>query len=195
MAQQVLNTLNVRPGGNGHGGGGVPQIVGAGVRSADTGNDPLERFVKRGYGKMPPQLVGKHQIVRIAPQRPGGEPVLRLALPLCPQILKSNFRRFNLPGLSALCRGRYVVLCATFLFMLELLAYGDPPRLKVHLIPGQAQAFPLPETGEQAQRIGSLKGVSLDGFQEQRDFRIRQGALFPCAWPLEAPPRRRDWPA
>ena len=93
---------------------------------------------------MPPQLVGKHQIVRIAPQRPGGEPVLRLALPLCPQILKSNFRRFNLPGLSALCRGRYVVLCATFLFMLELLAYGDPPRLKVHLIPGQAQAFPPP---------------------------------------------------
>ena len=62
--------------------------------------------------------------------------------------------------------------------MLELLAYGDPPRLKVHLIPGQAQAFPLPETGEQAQRIGSLKGVSLDGFQEQRDFRIRQGRYF-----------------
>ena len=113
MAQQVLNTLNVRPGGTGHSGGGVLEIVGAGIRPADTGSDPLERFVKRGYGKMPPQLVSKHQVVRIAPQRPGGEPVLRLALALCPQILKSNFRRFNLPGFTALGTVSYVVLCAT----------------------------------------------------------------------------------
>ena len=169
MTQQVLDALDVRPGGNGYGGGSVPQIVRAGIRPSDAGGDSLELPIEGGDGVVLPQLICEHQVIRIAPQGPSGEPVLRLPFPLCPQVLEGNLRRLDLPGLATFCGGRYVVPAALLFLPLELLADSDPFGIKVHPIPGQAQAFSLPEAGEQAQRIGRLKRVPLDRVQEQRD--------------------------
>lgn len=126
VSQQVLYALYISPRGNRNGGGGVPEIMGPGVRPADTGSNPLERFIEGRYGKMPAHFIREYQIIRVAPQLTGGEAVFCLPLSLCPQILKRNFWRLDLPGLSVLCAWGDVVSSALLFLMLELLADPEP---------------------------------------------------------------------
>lgn len=135
MAQQILNALYIGPGSNGNGGGCVPEIVRPGVRPADAGSDFLKMTVEGRYSKMPAHSIREYQIIRVAPQLTGSKAVFCLPLPLCFQISKSNLRRLDLPGLSALGAGCNVVFSALLFLLLELLTDGDPPRFKVHLCP------------------------------------------------------------
>ena len=122
MAQQILNALYIGPGSNGNGGGCVPEIVRPCVRPADAGSDFLKMTVEGRYGKVPAHFIREYQIIRVAPQLTGSKAVFCLPFPLCPQILERNFRRLNLPGLSALCAGGDIVGSALLFFVLELLA-------------------------------------------------------------------------
>ena len=133
VAQQVLYALYIGPRGNRNGGGCVPEIVRSGVRPADASSDFLKMTVEGRYSKMPAHAIREYQIIRAAPQLTGSKAVFCLPFPLCLQILERNFRRLNLPGLSALCSGGDIVGSARLFFVLELLADVDPPRFKVHL--------------------------------------------------------------
>lgn len=174
MAHQVLNALDIRPGGCGHCCGGVSEIVGAGIRPSDPGGDPLEVGVERVYCQVLPRGIGENQIVRVVPILSGGKLILRLAGPLRPEVLEGNLWRLDLAGLPALGGRGDVVPCPLLFLLLELLADGDPLGLEVHLIPGQAQAFPLSQPGKQTQGKSVAHRMTIDSGQESGDLFIGQ---------------------
>lgn len=148
VAEEVLDTLNVRAAGDGNRGCGVPEVVGPRVRPADTGGNLLEILVEGQDHIMPPQLICEHQIVRVAPGRASLQPVLCLPALLCPEVFKRYRRRLDGPGLPAFGGGREEVLTSTGFVLLELLANSDSASLKVYLFPRQAQALPFPQPSE-----------------------------------------------
>ena len=79
--------------------------------------------------------------VRPAPGRASFQTILCLLSFLCPEVFKGN-RRLGGPGVATLGGWGKEVFTAARLLLLELLTNGDPPPLKVHLLPRQAQALP-----------------------------------------------------
>ena len=143
MAQQVLHTLYVSSGSNRNSRGGVPEIMRSCVWPPDTLCNSFEGFIEGRYSQMSAHRICKNKIIRVIPQFPGSKAILSLPLSFCPQILKCDFRRLYLPGLSALRAGGNVVRRVFLLFLLELLADGNSLGFKVHLFPRKPQTLPL----------------------------------------------------
>ena len=125
MAQQVLHALYVSSGSNRNSRGGVPEIMRSCIWPPDTLCNSFEGFIEGRYSQMSAHRICKNKIIRVIPQFPGSKAILSLPLSFCPQILKCDFRRLYLPGLSVLRAGGNVVRRVFLLFLLELLADGN----------------------------------------------------------------------
>ena len=118
-------------------------IVLEGDHYHDKINQKIEGFIEGRYSQMSAHRICKNKIIWVIPQFPGSKAILSLPLSFCPQILKCDFRRLYLPGLSALRAGGNVVRRVFLLFLLELLADGNSLGFKVHLFPRKPQTLPL----------------------------------------------------
>ena len=153
VAQEVLHGFYIRPGGNGNRRRRVSEVMRPCVWSAYAGGNFLKPPVEGKNRVVLPRFIGEYQVVRVVPNRASFQAVLRLSGPFGPEILERYGRRFNRAGFVGF-RGGGNVIFPGALGLLELLADSNPALLKIHLIPGQAQAFPLTEASEQTEGVG-----------------------------------------